>query len=103
LGLLDGQGEGRVAGWVTATVTGRDRDRTRQFRKQLSPFCVGSTLLVLDRRPFRMSGHTAEKHTGIAVPHLKSCSGASKNGPGCIEIRAPARISMHPASPLGVK
>ena len=48
----------RVCLGVAAPVAGGDGDRARQLGEQLATLGVGRALLVLNRRPLRMSGHT---------------------------------------------
>ena len=57
-GLLDRRRQGRVAVGVAAAIARRDGDRPRQLGEELAALGVGGALLVLDRRPLRMSGHT---------------------------------------------
>ena len=58
--LLDRRGEGEVRVGVSPALTGGDRDRARELREQLPALGVGGRLLVLDRSPFRVSGHAPE-------------------------------------------
>ncbi len=58
LRLVDRERQRRIALGVAAALTRGDADRPRELREQLSPLRVGRSLLVLDRRPFRMAGHT---------------------------------------------
>ena len=57
LGLLDGERERRVALDVAAALLRRDRDRARELGEQLAAARVDDRLLVLDPRPFGVTGH----------------------------------------------
>ena len=55
LRLLDRGGEGEVRVRVSPALTRGDRDRPRELREQLAALGVGRRLLVLDRRPLRVT------------------------------------------------
>src|SRR4029077_17966354 len=57
-GLLDRVLEREIACRIRAAVLRRDDDRARQLREELAALRVGGTLLVLDRRPLAMPGHS---------------------------------------------
>ena len=57
LGLLDGQGQGRVALDVSPALTGGDGDGAGELGEQRAALGVGGALLVLDRGPLGMTGH----------------------------------------------
>src|SRR5919201_2554315 len=56
-GLLDRESQPVVTVWIPATFASRDRDLARHLGELLTFLRVGEGLLVLDRRPFRVSGH----------------------------------------------
>src|SRR4029077_10270387 len=54
-GLLHGETEGGVGVDGAAAITCRDRDRARKFGEELAALRVRGALLVLDRRPLRVT------------------------------------------------
>ena len=60
--LLDREAQRGVALDRAAAVLGRDRDRAGQLRERLAAARVDDRLLVLDRRPFRMTRHVASAY-----------------------------------------
>src|SRR5207249_10617432 len=48
----------QVAGWIRPSLFRRDDDRARELREQLAALRIGRALLVLDRRPLAMPGHS---------------------------------------------
>ena len=60
LGLLHREPEPRVALDVAAALLRRDRDGARELGEQLAATGVDDRLLVLDPRPFRVTGHGVE-------------------------------------------
>src|SRR5829696_625534 len=59
LGLLDRVGQGRVALGVTAALLRRDLDRARELREQGAALRVLRALLMLDRAPLGVAGHSS--------------------------------------------
>src|SRR2546421_13062008 len=64
--LLDGQRQRRVAIWVSPALTGGDRDRASQLGEVLAAAGGRDSLLVLDRVPLGMSGHTVDQSSVVA-------------------------------------
>src|SRR5581483_7396279 len=57
--LLDRVLEREVGARITAALLRRDDDRARELREELAALRVGRALLVLDRRPLAMPGHSS--------------------------------------------
>src|SRR3954471_14220161 len=70
LGLLDRQAERGVALGVAAALLRRDGDRARELREQLSAAGVDDRLLVLDPRPFRVTGHGPDGSGRAGIPRI---------------------------------
>src|SRR5207248_11632790 len=62
--LLDGEAERWVGVDVAAAVAGGDGDRARELREELAALGVGGALLVLDRGPLRVTGHSFDSRRG---------------------------------------
>jgi hypothetical protein len=55
--LLDRQRERRIPVRIAATLASRDRDRAGELGEVLAAPRIDDRLLVLDRMPFRVTGH----------------------------------------------
>src|SRR6185295_455053 len=93
--LLDRVLQREVAGWIGSPLLRRDDDRARELREQLAALRVGGALLVLDRRPLAMPGHSSppvpNSRTVRAPAYLPSAPGGTMPRGSARRERAPVR------------
>ena len=56
-GPVDGVPQGQIRIGIAATLLSGNNDCSAEFGEELSAFCVGDSLFVLDARPVRVSSH----------------------------------------------
>src|SRR5258706_7344735 len=74
LGVVDGRAQARITVGI-ASAARRDGDFLDDFRELLTALSVGGGFLVLDRRPFRMTGHYRP------LPYLRDSTGCESPDP----------------------
>src|SRR5258708_1099171 len=69
-GFLHRQSEAEVGGGVATALLRRHRDLTRHLGEDRALASVGGRLLVLDRRPLRVSGHGSSLSVSCRPPRV---------------------------------
>src|SRR5213075_3173982 len=78
--LLDRVLEREVVRRVAAAFLGRDDDRARELREELSALRVGRAFLVLDRRPLAMPLQTFPPSTDPGSTRAAACRRSAPGG-----------------------
>src|SRR5205807_9846874 len=78
--LLDRVRECQVGDGIWPTLSRGDDDRARELREELPPPCVGGALLVLDRRPLAMPGHSTPLARGPGNARGRGCRLSAPGG-----------------------
>ncbi len=93
--LLDRVLEREVRRRVGPALLRRDDDRARELREELAALGVGRALLVLDRRPLAMPGHSAPPSPAPGTARVLACRPSARGGTtraaAARRGRAPAR------------
>src|SRR4029450_7174211 len=78
--LLDRVGEGEVRGRIPTPLARSDDQRARELGEQLPALRVGGALLVLDRAPLAMPGHSPPLARGRGTARARGCRRSTRGG-----------------------